>query len=142
MKLFEYGIYIMWYLLYMCQAENTVGKEQHESTMEEMTIAAGLNPEENLYWLHTRIEITAMVMINILTEADLANGTRGVVTNTIREQPDKSEIENGIFMLMYPPAMIIFNPVESTLPKFDGLDEGEIPLFPSEHNFQISTLSR
>ena len=45
-------------------------------------------------------------------------------------------------MLMHPSAMIIFKPIKSTFPKFDGLDEGEIPLFPSEHNFQISTSSR
>ena len=35
----------------------------------------------------------AMVMINIPTEADLANGTRGVVTNIIlghREQLDRT----------------------------------------------------
>lgn len=54
--------------------------------MEEMTIAAGHDPEEDLHQLHTRIEIAvgmkAMVMINIPTKVDLANGTRGVVTDT------------------------------------------------------------
>ena len=48
--------------------------------MEEMTMAARLDPEEDLCWLYTRIEITvgmkAMVMINIPIEADLANGTQ------------------------------------------------------------------
>ena len=49
-----------------------------------MTIAAGLNPEEDLCQLHIRIEITigmkAMVTINISIKADLENDTRGVMT--------------------------------------------------------------
>ena len=108
-------------LLYICQAKDTVGKEQQEPSLEEMTIAAGLNPEEDLQRLHTRIEIMvgmkAMVTINSSTEADLANGTKGIITNIIldhRETLEKTEVKNGIVTLLYPPAMIIFNPLEPT----------------------------
>ena len=40
-------------LLYMCQAEDTVGKDRHQPSMEEMTIIASLDPEDDLQRLHT-----------------------------------------------------------------------------------------
>ena len=111
--------------------------------MEEMTIAAGLNPEEDIWKSHTRIEIVvgmkAMVTMNISTEADIANGTGEVIMDILldhREQLIQSEIEKGVVTLMYPLVMIIF---KSMFPGFDGLAEGEIPLFPAEHSFQICT---
>ena len=87
----------------------------------------------------------AIITINISTEADLANGMRGIISDIIlnhREQLDWSEIKNGIVTLLYPPAMIIFKPDKSSFPRFEGLKQGEIPLFPSEHNFRISTYGK
>ena len=52
-----------------------------------------------------------MVTMNISTEADLANGTRGVINDIIldhRERLGKKEIESGNLTLVYPPTMIIF----------------------------------
>lgn len=132
-------------LLYVCQAEDAIGKDRREPTMEEMTIIAGLDPDDDMRKLHTRIEIAigmkAMVTVNISTEADLANGTRGTVTDIIldhREELDASEIASGVVTLLYPPEMIVFKPLKSTFPRFEGLKDGEIPLFPSEVGFQIS----
>ena len=89
-----------------------------------------------LWSFHTRIEIAvgmkAMVMINISTDTDLANGTRGAITDIIldhREQLDKSEIENGIITLMYTPAMTVFKPIESTFPKFVYYNQILLPIF-------------
>ena len=79
-----------------------------------------------------------MVTMNISTDADLANGTRGVVTNIIldhEEQLEESKIDEGIVTLAYPPAMITFKLIKLFFPKFDGLQQGEILLFPSEYNF-------
>ena len=63
-------------MLVVCQAGDKVGKNRRELTLEEMTIIAGVDPEEELRKLHTRIEIIgmkALVTVNIATEADLAN---------------------------------------------------------------------
>ena len=135
-------------MLYICQVEDVVGKERRQPTMEEMTIVAGLDPEDDLHRLHTRIEVTigmrAMVTMNISTEADLANGTQGTVTDIFldpRERLESSELEKGIVMLLYPPAMVIFKPLHSTFPIFNGFEDGEIPLFPSKYTFRIMTLS-
>ena len=35
--------------------------------------------------------------------------------------------------------MIVFRPLEATFPRFDGFEDGKIPLFPSEYTFKITT---
>ena len=83
-----------------------------------------------------------MVTMNISTEADIVNGTRGVINDIVldhRECLGKKEIESGNLTLVYPPAMIVFRPLEATFPRFDGFEDGEIPLFPSEYTFKITT---
>ena len=44
-------------LLYICQAEDSVGKNCREPTIEEMIVVASLDLEDDLRKLHTRIEI-------------------------------------------------------------------------------------
>ena len=99
----------------MCQAEDTVGKDRHQPSMEEMTIIAGLDLKDDLRRLHTQLKIAigmkAMVTMNISTEADLANGTQGVINDIVldhRERLGKKEIESGNLTLVYLPAMIVF----------------------------------
>ena len=80
-----------------------------------------------------------MVTINISTKANLTNGTRGVITYIILdhwESVEAHEVQNGLVTLIYPPEMIVFKPLVSSFPKFDGLVEGKIPLFPAEHTFK------
>lgn len=83
-----------------------------------------------------------MVTMNISTEVDLVNGTWGVINDIVlyhREHLGKKEIESGNLTLVYPPAMIIFRPLEATFPRFNGFKDGEIPLFPLEYTFKITT---
>ena len=84
-----------------------------------------------------------MVTTNITVGADLANGSRGVIADIVldtREQVDPEEVDkDGYVKLQYPPAIIIFEPYHHTFPKFDGLKEGQILIFPVEHGFTIST---
>ena len=128
------------------QADDMVGRDQHEPMIKEMTIITGLDPEDDLHKLHTRVEIVirmkAMVTINISTEADLANGTRGVIKDIILdhwEELERSELDSSVVTLIYPPAMTMFMLLESSFPQFEGLGKGEILIFPLEHNFQITT---
>ena len=83
-----------------------------------------------------------MVTINISMEADLVNRTWGVINDIIldhREHLEKKEIESGNITLVYPSAMIMFQLVESTFPRFEGFEDGEIPLFTLEYMFRITT---
>ena len=86
--------------MYICQVDDTVGKEHQEPTMEEMTIAAGLNPEEDIWQLHTRIEIVvgmkAMVTMNISTEADIANGTGEIFSWTTENNWFSQKFKKGL----------------------------------------------
>ena len=126
--------------MYICQA----GKDHQGLTIEE--IMAGINVDGELWKLHMWIEITigmkVMVTVNILTDADLTNGMRGVTTDIIldhREHLDGSKVERGEITLLYPPAMIVFKPLRTSCPKFDGLQQGVIPLFPTSVSFHILT---
>ena len=56
--------------------------------------------------------LKAMIVVNLSTEGDVANGTRGTITAIIldpREQRSEPD-EEGAIRLMYPPAMILFEP--------------------------------
>lgn len=136
-------------VLYICEAEDTVGKSREPPSMEEKTVIAGLDPVKKLRSLHQRIEIAkgmkAMVTTNLATEADLANGSRGEIVDIKldpRENVDKEQAAaTGIVKLRYPPATIIFKPIHATFPQFEGLKKGEIPLFPSEYGFNIGTIT-
>ena len=71
----------------------------------------------------------AMMTMNISTEADFSNRTRGVIRDILldhREQLVQSEIEKGVITFMYPLVIIIFKPLK--FPRFDELAEEEISL--------------
>lgn len=85
------------------------------------------------------VGMKAMVILNIATEANLANGTRGTVRGIVldlREEhlpPD----EEGHVRLKYPPAVIYFQPDQQTNVVFEGVPDGIIPISPSEVGFSV-----
>jgi ATP-dependent exoDNAse (exonuclease V) alpha subunit len=113
--------------------------------MEQKVTVAGMKLEDTKHLPH-RIEIClgmpVMVTLNLATEADLANGSRGVIHDIVldpRENTDGTDVdENGIVRLRYPPAMIIFRPFHFEFEPFPGFEPGLIPLFPSEDHFNIN----
>ena len=136
-------------ILYICDAEDTVGEDHHRPDMEQRMTLAKI-PLEDLDGLPHRIELAvgmkAMITANVATEADLANGSRGIIADIvldIREEVNKEEAErDGVVKLQYPPAVVIFEPYHHTFPQFDGLQEGQIPIFPSELGLTISTTGK
>ena len=128
-------------ILYTFNAEDTVGKERNGLSMRERVIVAGLR-EKKTARLPNRISIAvgmkAMVTWNISTDVDLANGARGVVVDIVLDlREDPGTRFNPEVTLRYPPAMILFKPVNKTTIKFTGLAEGLIPIFPTESSFSI-----
>lgn len=136
-------------ILYVCDAENTVGKDHLKPDMEQKATIAQIAVDD-LDGVPHRIKFAvgmkAMVTKNIATDADLANGSRGIITDIVldaRESIDSEQADReGVVKLEYPLAVIIFKPYHHTFPKFEGLKEGEIPIFPVEHNFTISTTGK
>ena len=81
-----------------------------------------------------------MVTLNLSTDKDLANGTRGTIEEIILDpredctEPD----EDGAIHLTYPPALILFKPDVEVTYQFDGLSKGLLPICPSERSFTIT----
>ncbi|KAF8825621.1 hypothetical protein HHX47_DHR6000135 [Lentinula edodes] len=94
--------------------------------------------------LSHRVEIAvgmkAMVLANISTEADLANGTRGTVTHIILDEcePMKHDVMDGATMLRYPPACIFFKPDGETAVRLRGCPQGLLPSVPQETKFSAA----
>jgi ATP-dependent exoDNAse (exonuclease V) alpha subunit len=114
--------------------------------MEERVTIAGMKPEatENLtHRIELAIGMLVMVTFNIATEADLANGSRGVIEDIVldpRERVEMADLDDeGVVWLQYPPAMVLFRPFHFEFQPFPGLDPGLIPIFPSEVHFTIHT---
>jgi hypothetical protein len=132
-------------ILYICSAEDTIGKDRTTPDMEQRVTIVGVDAED-LKGLNYRIELAigmkAMVTTNVATEADLANSLRGVVANIIldnREHINLTQFEHdGYIKLVFPPMAIIFEPYHHTFPTFDGLSDGQIPMFPWEDTSSIS----
>jgi hypothetical protein len=70
--------------LYLAPSENTTGLERKQLSLEERV--AGMKPHETekLEWeVEVAVGMEAMVVINITTKADLANGTCGEVVGLV-----------------------------------------------------------
>ena len=87
------------------------------------------------------IRMRVMILINLSTQAEVANGTRGTIEDIILD-PRELEItpkENGRVPLHYLPALIVFRPdshAKLTL-EFSGLPRGCIPITPHKDGFNI-----
>ena len=83
----------------------------------------------------------AIVTLNLVTEADLANGSRGTIAGIIRDPREwvsKDEVnEFGELWLQYLPASILFRPFHYEFEPFPSLDPRIIPIFPCEVTFNI-----
>ncbi len=130
-------------LLYICPAEDTIGKDRRPLSRAELLAVLTL-PLKQTGRLPARIEIAigmrGMVLLNISTESDLANGSRGIVTDIILDSREEDlEVDAGVVTLRYPPACVIFKLDHSSFPRFEGLEPNEIPIFPSETSFKFTT---
>jgi hypothetical protein len=82
------------------------------------------------------IGMQVMVTLNVATEADLANGSRGIIHDIIldpREQIASEDVnDDGIVWLQYPPAMILFQPFHHEFDPFPGLEAASFPSSPQK----------
>jgi hypothetical protein len=89
------------------------------------------------------IGMKVMVLLNVATEADIANGTRGKIEDIVLDNREETSMpdEEGNIHLKYPPAMILFKPDRKTTLTFAGLPLGIIPLTPSHAKFTVTVRS-
>ena len=120
-----------------------INKETNRELPMEGRLAAAKVNCAHTGKLADRVEVAvgmkAMVLLNLATEADIANGTRGVIHDIIldeREEPHTDQ-QNGTVKLQFPPVMILFKPDRGTTIKFPGIELGLIPITPSEASFTV-----
>ncbi len=118
-----------------------IDKDTKETPSMQARLAIASLEEKQTGKLKDEIQIAVgmkvMVMLNLATEADIANGTRGKIVEIILDDREDEHIraEEGCVDLQFPPAMILFKPDRGTNIQFDGIKAGLIPITPSESSF-------
>ena len=91
--------------------------------------------------LEVAVGMRVMILINLSTQAEVANGTRGTVEDIVLDprEPEIVPADNGRVFLQYPPALLVFRPDSHAklLLEFPGLPRGCIPITPREEGFRI-----
>lgn len=127
---------------YICPAEDSTGSTANALSPKQRLAAMSMGVKHTgrlpaRTWLS--VGMKAMVLLNIATEADLANGTRGEIRDIILDprEPAHESLSDGQIHLSYPPACVIIKLESSGLPQLDGLGRNEIPISPSQSTFTI-----
>ncbi|KAJ7205933.1 P-loop containing nucleoside triphosphate hydrolase protein [Mycena rebaudengoi] len=130
--------------MYICTAEDTRGAQEEKLTLEERILVAGMTTKQSgklAEQVELCVGMRAMVLLNLATEKDLANGTRGTIVDIKldpREPRDLLLDENtGATLLQYPPALVLFKPDHCSFPPFEGLPEGVLPIVPTRRGFHV-----
>jgi hypothetical protein len=136
--------------LYVVGAEDSGGKERRALTNTERLTIARMSSKQTAQ-LENRIELAVgmkvMVTLNTATDIGLANGSRGTIVDIVLDPRESNtspdEDDEHIIHLDFPPAMIVFEPARQfDFEPFDGLQPGQIPIFPKEASFRIGTKKR
>ncbi|KAJ3567668.1 hypothetical protein NP233_g6215 [Leucocoprinus birnbaumii] len=87
------------------------------------------------------VGMRAMILLNIATEADIANGTRGTIEEIVLDPRESETLETdkeGRVKLQFPPSLVKFRPDLPTNVQFNGLEDGLILITPSQTGFSIN----
>jgi hypothetical protein len=128
---------------YIVNAEDRQTKTEEEILLNIRVKIAGME-DHGSGKLSDRMEIAVgmktMITQNISTEAGIANGTRGIITNIILDPRELMTLpdDEGAIHLKYPPAMVLFKPDHGTTARFQGIDPGVVPITPSTMTFTIA----
>ena len=127
---------------YIIFAEDTLkdsGDGPDQKTRQVITSLKD-NATKNLkMWVELAVGMKVMVVLNIATEADVANGTHGTIQGFVLDPREKHMPldKNGYIHLRYPPPVIYFQPKLQTSTVFEGTPPGTIPISPSMVQFTV-----
>ncbi|QRV90295.1 ATP-dependent DNA helicase PIF1 [Ceratobasidium sp. AG-Ba] len=132
--------------LFICPAEDTV-EGRPITSQERWDAVQSKGPRSKDRFgcngLPDRVELAVgmkvMVTVNVETELDIANGSRGVVVDLILDHREGQEAaaEVSEVHLKYPPACVLVQLDRTKAAKIDGLGERVIPIFPRVRRFDI-----
>ncbi|KAF4616631.1 hypothetical protein D9613_008796 [Agrocybe pediades] len=127
---------------YIVNAEDVDKDNEGSLTMEARLAIAEMNDKQTGKLEQSvlmAIGMKAMVQINFAVEANVANGTRGIIEDIIKDTRESKNVkpdDEGLITLKYPPLMILFRPLKPMSIEFEGLRQGVIPITPSETRFK------
>ena len=126
------------YILYA--HDKCASKNQPLTRQQRLTIAHLKLEQTNR--LPNKVEFAigmkVMVLENIAPDADLANGSQGIISDIILDFRESAEqTEDHTIRLQYPPAVILFTACSEQKPKINGLPAGTIPIFPLRKKFKL-----
>ena len=115
--------------------------KQHPLTLQQRLVIACLKTDDTNS-LPNKVDLAVgmkvMVLVNIDTDSDLANGSRGVITDIILDKREVvEETVSSKVVLSYAPAVILFRPLFGCKKNVPGLPPGTIPIFPSQRSFTL-----
>ncbi|KAG5220343.1 ATP-dependent DNA helicase [Salix suchowensis] len=130
-------------IVFVCPAEDFTGVDRLPLSSHEHLAAMKMS-QMGTARLAAEVEVAVgmrgMVLLNIATESDLANGSCGTVSQiTLDSREPVADQLTLELKLLYPPACVIFKLDHATFPPFEELASGEIPIFPTEGSFRITT---
>ncbi|KLO06659.1 hypothetical protein SCHPADRAFT_910151 [Schizopora paradoxa] len=76
-----------------------------------------------------------MVTFNVQTKLDIANGSRGTITDIILDENENCSETEGEVRLKYMPACVLVKLDRTKVGKLPGLEEGVVPITPIEKPF-------
>lgn len=130
-------------LLVISQAEDLVkrrGIQPHALMNCEQTVARSQDPKQRRLpdTVELAIGMPCMVMMNIKTEHDLANGTQGQIIDIILD-PREREVPAAanIVRLSFPLRYILFKPDETKAQSLDGLPNRVFPIEPATCRYML-----
>ena len=139
--------------MYICPARDTI-KKRPLSLAERYGLALRMRAKTKFgkkrnikndlpEYLSIAIGAQVMVVQNIETDLDLANGARGTIIGIVLDplEPDILE-DQSIVHLQHPPLYILVKMERSRILRLDGLEDGVIPIQPRTQNLQISVQQR
>ncbi|GAW05036.1 ATP-dependent DNA helicase PIF1 [Lentinula edodes] len=124
-----------------CPAEDMIGTTPLATNMRMNVASIKIKEIGNLpHHVEIAVGMKAMVLLNIATEADLVNGTRGTITEIVLDdrEPEPFTTRQGVTMLRYPPAVVYFRPNSGTAINLEGVKEGILPIVPSQSKFAVT----
>ncbi len=134
-------------VLYECPAEDYRGKDRDHLTLNERLAVAGLTDKKDKQT--TRY---APVGSRYQSDGDYQHRhrirprdrTRGSIEDIVLDPREPTPViadEDNVVHLLYPLALILFKPLSDsrTIPSFDNVPAGLLPIVPSEVSFLVKT---
>jgi len=85
------------------------------------------------------VGMPCMVTMNVKTEHDLANGTRGLIVDIILDMREREmQGEANISRLCFPPHYILLKPKETNAKSLEGLPDGVFPIEPATSRYTLN----